>query len=75
MAAMSTKSRQVIYGGRIIGARIRAKGAQEAAQKAVREADRAVAEQFVDPDGSLWGTGAAVTRHCDGAASVMRCDW
>jgi hypothetical protein len=44
MAAMSTKSRQVIYGGRIIGARIRAEGAQEAAQKAVREADRAAAE-------------------------------
>jgi hypothetical protein len=44
MAAISTKSRQVIYGGRIIGARIRAEGAQEAAQKAVREADRAAAE-------------------------------
>jgi hypothetical protein len=44
MAAMSTKSRQVIYGGRIIGAKIRAEGAQEAAQKAVREADRAAAE-------------------------------
>jgi hypothetical protein len=37
MAAMSTKSRQVIYGGRIIGAKIRAEGAREAAQKAVRE--------------------------------------
>jgi hypothetical protein len=44
MAAMSTKSREVIYGGRIIGARIRAEGAREAAQKAVREADRAAAE-------------------------------
>jgi hypothetical protein len=44
MAAMSTKSRQVIYGGRIIGAKIRAEGAREAAQKAVREADRAAAE-------------------------------
>jgi hypothetical protein len=41
---MSTKSREVIYGGRIIGARIRAEGAREAAQKAVREADRAAAE-------------------------------
>jgi hypothetical protein len=39
MAAMSTKSRQVIYGGRIIGAKIRAEGAREVAQKAVREAD------------------------------------
>jgi hypothetical protein len=44
MAAMSTKSREVIYGGRIIGAKIRAEGAREAAQKAVREADRAAAE-------------------------------
>jgi hypothetical protein len=43
-SAMSTKSRQVIYGNRIIGARIRAEGAREAAQKAVREADRAAAE-------------------------------
>ena len=39
---MGSKSREVIYGG--IGARIRAEGAQEAAQKAVREADRAAAE-------------------------------
>jgi hypothetical protein len=44
IATMSTKSRQVIYGGRIIEARIRAQGARDAAQKAVREADRAAAE-------------------------------
>ena len=43
---MSTKSRQTIYGGRIIGARIRARGAREAAQKATREADRADAEAW-----------------------------
>jgi hypothetical protein len=41
---MSTKSREVIYGGQIIGAKIRADGARQAAQKAVREADRAAAE-------------------------------
>jgi hypothetical protein len=41
---VSTKSREVIYGGRIIGAKIRAQGAREAAKKAVREADRAAAE-------------------------------
>jgi hypothetical protein len=40
-AAMSTKSQQTIYGGRAIGAKIRAQGAREAAQKAIREADRA----------------------------------
>jgi hypothetical protein len=43
---MSTKSRQTIYGGRIIGAKIRAQGAREAAQKAIREADRAEAEAW-----------------------------
>jgi hypothetical protein len=41
---MGSKSREVIYGGRIIGAKIRADGAREAVQKAVREADRAAAE-------------------------------
>jgi hypothetical protein len=41
---MGTKSREVIYGGQIIGAKIRADGARQAARKAVREADRAAAE-------------------------------
>jgi hypothetical protein len=43
---MSTKSRQTIYGGRIIGAKIRAEGARERAAEAVREADRADAEAW-----------------------------
>ena len=43
---MSTKSREVIYGGRIIGAKIRAEDARQAAQKASREADRAEAEAW-----------------------------
>jgi hypothetical protein len=43
---MSTKSRQVIYGGRIKGAEIRAERAREAAKKAIREADRAEAEAW-----------------------------
>jgi hypothetical protein len=38
---MSTKSREVIWGSAIMGAKMRAKGAREAAQKAAREADRA----------------------------------
>jgi hypothetical protein len=54
MVAMGSKSREVIYGGRIIGAKIRAEGAQEAAQKAVCEADRAAAEL------SPWRTGVAL---------------
>jgi hypothetical protein len=43
---MSTKSRQSIYGGRVMGAKIRAKHAREEATKALREADRAEAEAW-----------------------------
>src|ERR1700690_4524176 len=43
---MTTKSRQRIYGGRIPGANIRATTAREAANKALREADRAEAEAW-----------------------------
>jgi hypothetical protein len=43
---MSTKSREVIWGGAITGAKIRAQGAREAAQKAIREANRAEAEAW-----------------------------
>jgi hypothetical protein len=43
---MGTKSRQVIYGGSIMGAQIRAEHAREAAKKAIRQADRAEAEAW-----------------------------
>src|ERR1700732_5281948 len=43
---MSTKSRQSIFGGPIIGAKIRATHAREVANKALREADRAEAEAW-----------------------------
>lgn len=43
---MSTKSREVIWGGRILGADIRARNAREAARKAAREADRAEAHAW-----------------------------
>jgi hypothetical protein len=43
---MSTKSREVIWGGAIMGAKMRATGAREAAKKAAREADRAEAEAW-----------------------------
>src|SRR3954469_18244550 len=43
---MGTKSREVIWGGRIMGAKIRAQHAREVAQKAVREADRAEAHAW-----------------------------
>src|SRR6186997_2597507 len=46
MPAMSTKSREVIWGSRIRGAKMHAEHAREAAQKAVREADRAEAEAW-----------------------------
>jgi hypothetical protein len=41
---VSTKKREVIFGPRLMGAKIRAVKAREAAQKARREADRAEAE-------------------------------
>ena len=40
---MSTQSREVIWGSRIMGAKMHAEHAREAAVKAVREADRAEA--------------------------------
>jgi hypothetical protein len=43
---MGTKSREVIFGSRVRGARIRALGAREDAIKAVRAADRAEAEAW-----------------------------
>ena len=43
---MSTKSREVLFGSRIVGARIRAESARRRAGKAVREADRAEAEAW-----------------------------
>src|ERR1700731_4334675 len=43
---MSTKSREVIWGSRISGAKIHARHAREEATKAVRAADRAEAEAW-----------------------------
>src|SRR5258705_2287014 len=43
---MSTKSREVIFGSQIRGAKIRAERARERAKQAVREADRAEAEAW-----------------------------
>jgi hypothetical protein len=43
---MSTKKREVIWGGRIMGAEIRAQSARKATQEAARAADRAEAEAW-----------------------------
>jgi hypothetical protein len=43
---MSTKSREVIFGGRIAGAKIRAESARKRAVEAARAADRADAEAW-----------------------------
>jgi hypothetical protein len=43
---MSTKSRQTIYGGAIMGAKICAESARKRAAQAAREADRAEAEAW-----------------------------
>src|SRR5947209_17619630 len=45
-SSMSTKSRQTIFGGAIIGAKIHAEGARKRAAEAIREADRAEAEAW-----------------------------
>src|ERR1700676_3712670 len=55
---MSTKSRQSIFGGPIMGAKIRATHAREVANKALRRSG-----SLVDPDGRLWRTRAAVADH------------
>jgi hypothetical protein len=43
---MSTKSRQVIWGGRIMGAKMRAETARQKARKAARAVDRAEADRW-----------------------------
>src|SRR5215210_5753564 len=43
---MSTKSRQTIYGGPLMGAKIRAEGARKRAAEAARQADQAEAEAW-----------------------------
>jgi hypothetical protein len=43
---MSTKSRQTIYSGPIMGAKIRAQEASKAAQEAAQAADRAEADAW-----------------------------
>jgi len=40
---MSTKTREIIWGGRIMGAKMRAETARQDARKAARAADRAEA--------------------------------
>jgi len=60
MPAMGTKSREVIWGGQIMNAKILARRAREAAQKAAREADRAEAYAVVSPDGRLRRARAAI---------------
>src|ERR1700743_3478287 len=43
---MGSRSRQSLFQGRLIGAKIRAASAREAAKAAIREADRAEAEAW-----------------------------
>jgi hypothetical protein len=43
---MSTKTREVIWGGRIMGAKTRAETVRQEARKAARAADRAEAEAW-----------------------------
>lgn len=52
-------SREVIWGGRIMGAKIHAEGARGRAERAIREADRAEAEAW-SVYGGLWRACTAV---------------
>lgn len=45
---MATKSQEVIWGGRIMGAKIHAQGARERAEAPVREDDHAKAEALAE---------------------------
>ena len=57
------KSREVIWGGQLMGADFRARSAREAAEKAAREPDRAEAEALVRPHGRLRRARPAVSDH------------
>ena len=59
----STKSREVIWGGRIGAAKINAENARQRATEAAREADCAEALRMVTANGRLWWTGAAVANY------------
>jgi hypothetical protein len=59
---MSTKTREVIWGSRIMGAKMRAETARQEAREAARAADRAEAEA-VGSHGRLWWAGAAEPNH------------
>jgi hypothetical protein len=59
---MSTKPREVIWGGAVMGAKMRAKGAREAAQKAASEAIRAEAA-LVGANGGVWRPRPAIPNH------------
>ena len=63
MSAMSTKSREVIWGGQIMGAEIHAKHAREEARKAAREGGSRRGSRMVVADGRLWWPSAALTNH------------
>jgi hypothetical protein len=60
---MSMKKREVIFGGRIMGAKIRAEHARELAKTAQRDADRAEAELW-SIRMEAYGLSAAVADHC-----------
>jgi hypothetical protein len=63
---MSTKSREVISGGQIAGAKIRAEAARKRAAEAVRAADR----RTLKPSQSAWKATAARRSRRQQLASV-----
>jgi hypothetical protein len=59
-SAMSTKSRDTIFGGQLMGAQIRAEGAREDARGGYPEGRSSVGRAMVDPHGRRRWAGAAV---------------
>ena len=60
---MGTKSREVIYGGRVRAAQVNADRARKLAVEAARGADRAEAHAMVRAFGRLWWTGSALANY------------
>jgi hypothetical protein len=72
MASMGTKSREVIWGGQIMGAEITARSARHEAKKAAREADRA--EAYARRGQSEWKAMAGQRRRPQPSASAYMAD-
>jgi hypothetical protein len=68
----STKSREVIWGGRVMAAKVNAEHARKRAVEALREADRAEGPCMVAAHGRLWRACAAVADYRANASTAVK---